>query len=402
MIVILVALLMLIGVIVLLDVIPIFSTWLGRIHIGRYKNTAIWNERISKTSLKWLNNTPKIKVTDNSRLVFLDILKGNYSNKNIQYWQEAALLLGISEKDRYIDDKKVKREIDRFLKRKFDHNGQWINKPVHIDAAILAYSVMKLDFIDVEQYRKAFDYTWELIKDHIGHDGTVGYRKSMMDYRYVDTIGFICPFLVAYGTRYKQEECIKLALKQLESFRNNGFHNNVSIPYHAYTIKENVPQGLCGWGRGIGWYAIGLMDTWKELSETSLYKPILKKNIIEFSKMIIKYQNEKGSWNWTVTRKECRPDSSTTATLTWFLKHAEKIEVISSECKESSNNGIEYLIGVTRKNGKVDYSQGDTKDIGVYSMQFNILPFTQGFCLRVINLRNKKELYKGNVKRSIS
>ncbi|WP_417898975.1 glycoside hydrolase family 88 protein [Bacillus haimaensis] len=329
-------------------------------------------------------------------------MKGNYTNKNIQYWQEAAILLGLSEKMKNQEDKKIKKEILRFLARKFDNTGNWINKPEHIDVAILAYSVMKLSFIDVERYRLAFDYTWKLIKDHIGEDGTVGYRKSMMNYRYVDTIGFICPFLIAYGVRYKQEECINLALKQLDNYKNNGFLNNVSIPYHAYTIKKNVPQGLCGWGRGMGWYAIGLMDSWNELSEASLYKPVLEKNIIEFSKMIIKYQNENGSWNWTVTRKECRPDSSTTASLTWFLMNAEQIEAISSECKESSNNGIKYLIGVTRKNGEVDFSQGDTKDIGVYSTQFNILPFTQGFCLRVINLKNKKELYKGEIKRNIS
>ena len=60
---------------------------------------------------------------------------------------------------------------------------------------------MKLDFIDPDQYKAALDYTWELIKDHIGEDGTVGYRKSMQNYRYVDTIGFICPFLVAYGIK---------------------------------------------------------------------------------------------------------------------------------------------------------------------------------------------------------
>lgn len=43
----------------------------------------------------------------------------------------------------------------------------------------------------------------------------------------------------------------------------------------------------------------------------------------------------------------------------------------------------------TRKNGAVDFSQGDTKDIGVYSSNFDILPFTQGFAIRLINNFNK-------------
>ena len=42
-------------------------------------------------------------------------------------------------------------------------------------------------------------------------------------------------------------------------------------------------------------------------------------------------------------------------------------------------------ISVTKKNGEVDFSQGDTKDIGVYSVLFDILPFAQGFALRAIS-----------------
>ncbi|MED0978653.1 hypothetical protein P4T48_03595 [Bacillus paramycoides] len=64
---------------------------------------------------------------------------------------------------------------------------------------------------------------------------------------------------------------------------------------------------------------------------------------------------------------------------------ASKIEGISNKCLESADKAINYLMKVTRRNGVVDFSQGDTKDIGVYSMLFNILPFTQGFCIRMIN-----------------
>lgn len=41
--------------------------------------------------------------------------------------------------------------------------------------------------------------------------------------------------------------------------------------------------------------------------------------------------------------------------------------------------------GVTRRSGAVDFSQGDTKDIGVYSMLFDVLPFTQGYAIRTVN-----------------
>ena len=137
----------LVVLIILIDIIPIFKDWVGRIHIGRYDDKEIWNQSITNIGVKWLNKTPKIKVTDNTRLVVIDMLKGNYTKNAIQYWQEAALLLGLGEYLKYKGkDEKVEKEIKRFLRRKFDQNGQWIQKPEHVDAAILAYSIIEIGF----------------------------------------------------------------------------------------------------------------------------------------------------------------------------------------------------------------------------------------------------------------
>ncbi|MBU7593515.1 hypothetical protein FVO58_13330 [Metabacillus halosaccharovorans] len=359
--------------------------WVNRIHIGRYNDKQLWNQSIINKGVKWLNKTPKIKVTDNTRLVIIDMLKGNYTKNAIQHWQEAALLLGLTAYLKNKDDENVQKDIVKFLKSKFDRNGQWLNKPQHVDGAILAYAVMKLDFIEQDAYRKALDYTWELIKEHIGEDGTVGYRKSMQSYRYVDTIGFICPFLIAYGVRYKKDECIDLAVKQIKTYEQYGMLDNKFIPSHAYKLENEVPLGLYGWGRGLGWYAIGLIDSWGELPNNNKHKIVLEESVKNFAKAARSFQQENGSWNWTVTRKESRPDSSTTATLGWFMLNAAKIEEISKECLASTEEALSYLMKVTRKSGTVDFSQGDTKDIGVYSMLFNILPFTQGFCIRLMN-----------------
>ena len=142
---------LILGVVILIDIIPTFKTWLSRIHIGRYNDIQTWNKSITDIGIKWLNKTPKIKLTDNTRLVIIDILKGNYTRNTIQHWQEAALLLGLNEYLKNNDDKKVKHSIDKFLCSKFDNEGQWKDKPEHIDGAILAYSIMQLDFINIDK-----------------------------------------------------------------------------------------------------------------------------------------------------------------------------------------------------------------------------------------------------------
>ncbi|CAI8721669.1 hypothetical protein BHU24_13215 [Bacillus pseudomycoides] len=371
--------------VITIDLVPVIKDWVLRIHMGRYEDKSIWNETITKKGSKWLLNTPKIKVTDNTRLVVIDMLKGNYTKSTIQHWQEASLVLGLSEYVKHNDDKEMKSEIEKFLNSKFDSNGQWLEKPKHIDGAILAYAIMKLEYIDINKYKKALDYTWEMIKEHIGEDGTVEYRKFMKSYRYVDTIGFICPFLVCYGTKFNKDDCIDLAVKQIKEYEQYGMLDKHSLPCHVYKIENKVPLGLYGWGRGLGWFAIGLIDAWNELPQDSKYKFAFEESVKRFAEAAMSFQQDNGSWNWTVTRNESRSDSSATATLGWFMLNASKIEKVSKECLDSTEKAMSYLMKVTRKDGAVDFSQGDTKDIGVYSTLFNILPFTQGFCIRLIN-----------------
>ncbi|CAM4182276.1 unsaturated rhamnogalacturonyl hydrolase [Paenibacillus endophyticus] len=380
----------LVMMVILIDILPMSWDWLSRIHIGRYRNKQEWNHSITQVGVNWLNHTPKIKVTDNVRLVAIDMVKGNYSKSAIQHWQEASLLLGLSECMKNGSNKEMDTSIEQFLKSKFDAKGQWRVKPEYIDSAILAYGVLKLDQVDTEHYKLAFDSTWELIQSHIGEDGTVQYRKFMNKYRYVDTIGFVCPFLVRYGIKYNKPECVQLAIRQLEQYEKFGMLEDHFIPSHAYHTDNAMPLGLYGWGRGLGWLAIGLIDSWGELPKEHEFKSSLNQFVLKFARAMLAFQHSDGNWNWTVTRKETRADSSTTATLAWFLLQASQLNELSEECLEGSERAIHYLMKVTRRSGAVDFSQGDTKDIGVYSMLFNILPFTQGFCIRIANFHSRE------------
>lgn len=372
-------------ILLIVDWIPQFYTWQSRIHIGRYQNKEMWKQSVLKKSIQWLKKTPTIKLTDNKHFILIDILKGNYKRNAIQHWQEAALLLGLTEY--YIQNKDIesKKEIDIFLKTKFK-NGNWINAPKEIDGAILAYAVININWIDHNQYKPAYDSIYKMINELIGVDGTVQYRNYTKDYRFVDTIGFICPFLIMYGLKFNEQKAIDLAVKQITTYNNFGMLNNTFIPCHTYNVTTKLPVGLFGWGRGLGWYAIGLIDSWKSLPDDNLNKKLLEQSVITFAKTAIQFQNENGSWSWLVLSKESRFDSSATATLTWFIANASTIDEIKEICLASKEKSINYLLKVTRRDGAIDFSQGDTKAIGVHSQEFDILPFTQGFALRVINL----------------
>ena len=49
------------------------------------------------------------------------------------------------------------------------------------------------------------------------------------------------------------------------------------------------------------------------------------------------------------------------------------------------------LMRITRRNGEIDYAQGDTKGIGMYSNRFDIMPFVQGITVHLSNCIDKNE-----------
>lgn len=372
-------------IICLIDVIPIAKDWLGRIHIGRFSDQTAWNRAVAERGGRWLIRTPKMRVTDQTRLLFVDMLRGNYSSKAIQHWQEAALILGLESFLITGDHPRITKKLEAYLERCFLRSGQWKTPPEQIDGAILAYALIRMlraSNRSAEAYKPAWDVVWELIQAHMGADGTVMYRGAMKDYRYVDTIGFICPFLIAYGVLFHKDECVELAIKQIDSFARIGMMNEERLPYHAYKIGSTAPLGLCGWGRGLAWYAIGLGDAWSELPDTHWAKPLLQEKVRQFALTAMKHQQPSGAWNWTVTRNEARADSSATSALAWFLLTASTLDDMQESCTESAERAIHYLMRVTRRDGSIDFSQGDTKDIGVYSGLYNVMPFTQGFAMR--------------------
>lgn len=112
------------------------------------------------------------------------------------------------------------------------------------------------------------------------------------------------PFLVAYGIRYGHEECVELAVKQISTYEEHGMLEGHYIPSHAYQVNSKVPLGLFGWGRGLGWFAIGLVDAWNELPKEHAYKAVLETSVKRFAKAAIQFQQDQGNWNWTVTRGE--------------------------------------------------------------------------------------------------
>ena len=357
-----------------IDFFPDFWIWQSRIKIGRYTNQKEWEKKILEKSLSWLNLMPKTKVKDENKLIVLYILNNKYTNKTLQSWQEASLLLGLNEAYQKNENPKIKYEILKFVNSKIDKQGNWIVEPKEVDTALLAFAISEIPFLDRE-IKPALDFIYNLIVSKIGKETTVMYRNTTHNYRYVDTIGFICPFLTKYGIEFQKEEAIHLAVSQIKYFEKFGLLDN-KIPCHAYEIHTKNPVGIFGWGRGVAWFIIGTLETFKILPEKHLEKKYLQNLLQLIAETLIKFQRKDGSFAWNLLDEHSRSDSSATAVFAWFFKEMN--------LKNEAQKSLQYLQSVTQRSGAIDFSQGDTKAIGVYSQNFDILPFTQGFVLKTL------------------
>lgn len=350
-----------------------------RYRIGHWKREE-WEKAIEKKAIKWLKKTPTVKITDNSRYILLDFLNGKYRSKTIQSWQKAALILGLLESKSLSIQELGKMAAEAMI----DSEGNWKEPPVAVDCGMLSYAVLKA-VSDPNKIKSAMDYSINIIKNSINDEGMISYTggRDNPD-MYVDTIGLVCPFLSLYAKVFHAYEWEKIAFYQIEMFHKYGLYENSALPNHAFHIKSKLPLGVYGWGRGTAWYVIGMMDTYINL-ENEKYKNLLQNWIFEAAEKYMIYQREDGGFGAILQRTQTY-DSSATATLAWFYKqcyemfHEDKYKLIVEQC-------ISKLLLCTRISGAIDWCQGDTKDIGVFSQTYDLMPFAQGMILRTLDMK---------------
>lgn len=355
-----------------------------RYHIGRWNNYDEWLSNVKNISIKWTRKTPVVKMTDNNRLMVIDMINGKYKNNNIQSWQLGGLLLGLCE----CNDKEAKEAINKLIIKLIDKDGNWVTKPTNVDCGLLSYAILK-NSKDYKKIKPAMDYSIGIIEKNICEDGMIAYTSDKnVDERYVDTLGFVCPFLQLYSNIYGDKKYSQISLEQINQYNKYGLLHDTYLPNHAYNPKNKLPLGVYGWGRGVAWYVIGLIDTYIEIKDSD-EKLILKQNIKNVADSYINYQREDGGFG-SILQNERTYDSSATAVLAYFYSRCYEI-FENPKYLEVSNKCLQKIKSVTRITGKVDWCQGDTKDIGVHSQTFDIMPFAQGFTLRaaLINLERK-------------
>lgn len=353
-----------------------------RYHIGHWDDNGDWENKVLHKSMKWVLNSPTVKITDNSRYVLLDMITGKYRSNTIQSWQQAALILGLLESN----NKDANNLAHRAACCLLDQKGQWKTAPVAVDAGMLSYSIMKATK-DAYAVKPAMDYMMKLVMKNVNEQNMIAYTGGIHSKEmYVDTLGLVCPFLVCYANTYGMGELEDLAVYQLTEYHKYGMLPGTVLPNHAFHLETKLPLGVYGWGRGTAWYLLGLMDTYLQLRKEKNKKVILE-YIREAAEYLKCFQRKDGGFGATLQREDTY-DSSATAAMAWFFAECSKI-LDDTEYIMVKERAIEKIKSVTRITGAIDWCQGDTKGIGIFAQTYDIMPFAQGMLLRALYCDNK-------------
>lgn len=352
-----------------------------RFHIGRWKDEGVWQSALENRAVKWLKHTPTVKITDNSRYMLLDFVTGKYRSHTIQSWQKAALILSLLESGRADLAARAKDAASALL----DSQGNWKIPPVAVDCGMLSYAVLLACGPEVS--RPAMDYSLAVIQKHIHKSGMICYTgENSNSEMYVDTLGLTCPFLMLYAKSYHQPEIAELAFFQLNTYHRYGILPGTVLLNHAFNIDSKLPLGVYGWGRGTGWYLIGLVDSYQN-TESSSQREQLCSFLREAADYYGQFQRSDGGFGATLQRQDTY-DSSATAVLAWFYLSCAKI-FDKSSYQEIADRCFFKLRSVTRITGSIDWCQGDTKGIGIFAQTYDIMPFAQGMTLRALYQKKK-------------
>lgn len=192
----------------------------------------------------------------------------------------------------------------------------------------------------------------------------------------VDSVAFLCPFLARLSRLTTDGHYALLAVRQLETMWRHGRADDGWIA-HAFDARTLGTQGIAGWGRGVGWLLIGIVDTVCELPEGAEKTRWLARGQQLFAKLAA-CQREDGHWPWRLDDPNAPADSSVTALVAYALARWRQANFAEAACQPQMLARARSAIdAVTDEKGYVGQCSGEVAGIGNYSTVFGSFMWAQ-------------------------
>lgn len=352
-------------------------------------STPTYQKMLLKASLKMAKReTPKMSLADNTYFPIVlvrtlyTLVKNNNRLKNS--FPRAFLLNGIL-------DSAFQKGNDAKLFSKVENNVLSFVSQLntrgrldYIDQVSMGVVLLKLyQHTAKEDFKLACDKIIDYLKQETNEEGIIMYRKNE-GFHYVDVLGMICPFLYLYAHTFQKNDLVSLANKQLLFYLENGMSSS-GLPFHAIELSNNMPLGSSNWGRGLGWFLLGLSSSiaYTSINNNPEHERFEEK--MKAIKSILDKTKHQHFWGQFIgVSKKWSVDTSVSCMILYSLQ-------VSGYQNGDLSDFYSFIKSKTSKDGLVDFTSGDTEDINVYSREFGNSELTQGLLLSILTQPHKFE-----------
>lgn len=314
----------------------------------------------------------KVKAADIVKSV---LYHGYMTEKNKFQWPNGLLALGLEWSHRTSDD-------NEDLEHLITYYDKWIEKgsPIDfVDQAINGYTLIYLyEVTKQRKYKALLDSIFQYLLDHPKEaNDSIPYRTKVSSDIYIDALGMICPFLCRYGSKNNHAAAIDLGAKQIVNYIDNGMDDRTGLPYHGYNPHHNTKLGIIGWGRGVGWLLMGMVDSLEYIPEDNIHYDQIKAAFIKIVGQVVTFQNKNGHFTWQLSAVEGASDTSATSMICYAIKRGMMLGILDSVYIKNTGAALEYL-HKSVESGLVTGSSAECKGFSMYPQKYAAYPWAQG------------------------
>lgn len=298
------------------------------------------------------------------------------------FWKNGLYAMGLLEVVKAYNDEKIIQELTDFYKfilpRAKRAGGIFVIPDHFIHAEVL------LEMPESKMFSEYIELALNKLVEQTKYndEGIFRYRGDS-DF-YLDGIGFIIGFLVKYYEKYRDESVMNIVENHISFVLEKCIDETNGMPFHAYNLKEKRANGTSTWGRGMGWFLLGLSNALIYIKRDDF---LLKyKETVDYM-----YSSMKNGYIMEDMLSD-HIDTSPTVMLAYCVWMGICNNWLDESYEHKLQLNIQALIRSTDNDGKVNDCSGECKGAGSYSREYGNF-YSQGFFLKLLSQIkiNKKE-----------
>lgn len=280
---------------------------------------------------------------------------GKKKGMDIWQWDQGVAMYGFAKAYDATKDEKI-----------LDFIEKWTN--YHLDKMDFGYSINTtapllgvLTLLENGRYDESYESVckkfadWCLVECKRADRGVFEHTCTENTYDgqvWADTLFMGCIFLIKWGIYKNDNLYIKEAIRQFILHYKFLSDSETGLIYHGYDCNDREKKGVL-WGRGNGWFAVASVEAIKLIPKNMIGYDKIVENFKKHFEGVVKFQNDDGTWNTVIDRKDTYSEMSVTAAFAYTAYYAVDLKIVDSQYEYVYEKGLYALKANIDKNGNV-------------------------------------------------